>query len=81
MQQYVYPEYLTVPRVMSLTPFIKCTCITGDDLKKHDCLFSNPVKTTISYCDLVYANVLSYEINIVQTKVVTVQIFTAIYNP
>ena len=30
-------------KVMSLTPFIKCTCITGDDLKKHDCLFSNPV--------------------------------------
>ena len=50
---------------MSQTPFIKCTCITGDDLKKHDCLFSNPVKTTISYFDFVYANVLSYEINIV----------------
>ena len=50
---------------MSQTPFIKCTCITGDDLKKNDCLFSNPVKTTISYFDFVYANVLSYELNIV----------------
>ena len=50
---------------MSLTPFIKCTCITGDDLKKHDCLFSKLLITAISYCDFVYANVLSYEINIV----------------
>ena len=47
-------------KVMSLIPFIKCTCITGDDLKEHDCVFSNPVKLC-----LVCANVLSYEINIV----------------
>ena len=50
-------------KVMSLTQFIKCTCITGDDLKKYNFLFSNPVKSTISYCDSVYANVLGYEIN------------------
>ena len=50
---------------MSLTPFIKCTCITGDDLKNMIVCFQILLITTISYCDFVYANVLSYEINIV----------------
>ena len=51
---------------MSLTPFIKYTCITGDDLKKSlIACFQILLKTTILYCDFVHANVLSYEINIV----------------
>ena len=50
---------------MSLTPFLQCTCITGDDLKSTIACFQILLNTTISYCDFVYANVLSYEINIV----------------
>ena len=39
---------------------------SGDDLKKHIiACFQILLKTTILYCDFVYANVLSYEINIV----------------